>query len=121
MNKEYIYDLVENFLKLLSENDFDCLNQIYQLEKAVYEEILEEIENCSLTGKKLGLADKQTAMHNEIENRAIFDIDAMNDENQYSIECAIYSDHTITDFTLYGIIHYEFENKIQFEYRGIRA
>lgn len=121
MNKEYIYDLVENFLKLLSDNNFDLLNQIYHLDYVVYEEILEELENCSLTGKNLRLANKRTAMHNKIYNRAIFDIDAMNDENQYSIECAIYSDHIITDFTLYGIIHYESENKIQFEYRGIRA
>lgn len=121
MNKQYIYDLVEDFLTLLSENNFDLLNQLYQLDYVVYEEILEELDNCSLTGKNLSLADKQTAMHNEIDNRAIFDIDSMNDENQYSIECAIYSDHIITDFTLYGIIHYGSENKIQFEYRGIRA
>ncbi|WP_290004332.1 hypothetical protein [Faucicola atlantae] len=120
MKKEHIYDLVANFLELLSKKNFNKLNTDFNLTYPIYEEIFEELENNSLENETLTLADKEMALNNLNENRAVFEVYSMNNKDEYGVECAIFANKKITDLTLEGNV-FQREDKIEFRYKLIRS
>ena len=105
--KENFFDLIEEFLNLLNQRDFKQLEIKFQLNKNVYDEILEELDYENILDKKLSLAPKEIALSAQNDNRAIFEIYKMNNTEE-------------TDLTLEGSIHKK-DDKYIFIYHGIRA
>ena len=50
--KENFFDLIEEFLNLLNQRDFKQLEIKFQLNKNVYDEILEDLDYENISDKK---------------------------------------------------------------------
>ena len=61
--KENFFDLIEEFLNLLNQRDFKQLEIKFQLNKNVYDEILEELDYENISDKKLSLAPKENCVN----------------------------------------------------------
>ena len=119
--KENFFDLIEEFLDLLNQRDFKQLEIKFQLNKNVYDEILEELDYENISDKELSLAPKEIALTAQNDNRAIFEIYKMNNtEEIIGVESCLYADSEETDLTLEGSI-YKKNDKYIFIYHGIRA
>lgn len=104
--KENFFDLIEEFLNLLNQRDFKQLEIKFQLNKNVYDEILEELDYENISDKKLSLAPKEIALTAQNDNRPIFEIYKMNNtEEIIGVESCLYADTEETDLTLEGSIH----------------
>ncbi|MBF1277588.1 MAG: hypothetical protein HXM87_04005 [Neisseria sp.] len=119
--KENFFDLIEEFLNLLNQRDFKQLEIKFQLNKNVYDEILEELDYENISDKKLSLAPKEIALTAQNDNRPIFEIYSMNNtEEIIGVESCLYADTEETDLTLEGSIHKKDDEYI-FIYHSIRA
>ena len=119
--KDNFFDLIEEFLNLFNQRDFKQLEIKFQINKGVYEEILEELDDENLLAKKLSLPPKAIALTARNDNRAIFETYEMNGtEEVIGIECCLYADNKETDLTLEGSFHKK-DGKFIFVYQGIRA
>ena len=119
--KDNFFDLIEEFLNLFNQRDFKQLEIKFQINKGVYEEILEELDDANLLAKKLSLPPKAIALTARNDNRAIFEAYEMNGtEEVIGIECCLYADNKETDLTLEGRFHKK-DGKFIFVYQGIRA
>jgi len=119
--KDNFFDLIEEFLNLFNQRDFKQLEIKFQINKGVYEEILEELDDENLLAKKLSLPPKAIALTAQNDNRAIFETYEMNGtEEVIGIECCLYADNKETDLTLEGRFHKK-DGKFIFVYQGIRA
>lgn len=119
--KENFFDLIEEFLNLLNQRDFKQLEIKFQLNKNVYDEILEELDYENISDKKLSLAPKEIALTAQNDNRPIFEIYKMNNtEEIIGVESCLYVDTEETDLTLEGSIQKKDDEYI-FIYHGIRA
>lgn len=119
--KENFFDLIEEFLNLLNQRDFKQLEIKFQLNKNVYDEILEELDYENISDKKLSLAPKEIALTAQNDNRPIFEIYKMNNtEEIIGVESCLYADTEETDLTLEGSIHKK-EDEYIFIYHSIRA
>ena len=119
--KENFFDLIEEFLNLLNQRDFKQLEIKFQLNKNVYDEILEELDYENISDKKLSLAPKEIALTAQNDNRPIFEIYSMNNtEEIIGVESCLYADTEETDLTLDGSIHKKDDEYI-FIYDSIRA
>ena len=119
--KDNFFDLIEEFLNLFNQRDFKQLEIKFQINKGVYEEILEELDDENLLDKKLSLPPKAIALTARKDNRAIFETYEMNGtEEVIGIECCLYADNKETDLTLEGSFHKK-DGKFIFVYQGIRA
>lgn len=119
--KENFFDLIEEFLNLLNQRDFKQLEIKFQLNKNVYDEILEELDYENISDKKLSLAPKEIALTAQNDNRPIFEIYKMNNtEEIIGVESCLYADTEETDLTLEGSIHKKDDEYI-FIYHSIRA
>ena len=119
--KDNFFDLIEEFLNLFNQRDFKQLEIKFQINKGVYEEILEELDDENLLAKKLSLPPKAIALTAQNDNRAIFETYEMNGtEEVIGIECCLYADNKETDLTLEGRFHKQ-DDKFIFVYQGIRA
>ena len=119
--KENFFDLIEEFLNLLNQRDFKQLEIKFQLNKNMYDEILEELDYENISDKKLSLSPKEIALTAQNDNRAIFEIYKMNNtEEIIGIESCLYADNEETDLTLEGSTHKK-DDKYIFIYHGIRA
>ena len=76
--KDNFFDLIEEFLNLFNQRDFKQLEIKFQINKGVYEEILEELDDENLLDKKLSLPPKAIALTARNDNRAIFETYEMN-------------------------------------------
>lgn len=104
--KEIFFDLIEEFLNLLNQRDFKQLEIKFQLNKNVYDEILEELDYENISDKKLSLAPKEIALTAQNDNRPIFEIYKMNNTVEIiGVESCLYADTEETDLTLEGSIH----------------
>ena len=104
--KENFFDLIEEFLNLLNQRDFKQLEIKFQLNKNVYDEILEELDYENISDKKLSLAPKEIALTAQNDNRPIFEIYKMNNtEEIIGVESCLYANTEETDLTLEGSIH----------------
>lgn len=119
--KDNFFDLIEEFLNLFNQRDFKQLEIKFQINKGMYEEILEELGYENLLAKKLSLPPKAIALTAQNDNRAIFETYEMNGtEEVIGIECCLYADNKETDLTLEGSFHKQ-DGKFIFVYQGIRA
>ncbi len=119
--KDNFFDLIEEFLNLFNQRDFKQLEIKFQINKGMYEEILEELGYENLLAKKLSLPPKAIALTAQNDNRAIFETYEMNGtEEVIGIECCLYADNKETDLTLEGRFHKK-DGKFIFVYQGIRA
>lgn len=119
--KDNFFDLIEEFLNLFNQRDFKQLEIKFQINKGMYEEILEELGYENLLAKKLSLPPKAIALTAQNDNRAIFETYEMNGtEEVIGIECCLYADNKETDLTLEGSFHKK-DGKFIFVYQGIRA
>ena len=119
--KDNFFDLIEEFLNLFNQRDFKQLEIKFQINKGMYEEILEELDDENLLAKKLSLPPKAIALTAQNDNRAIFETYEMNGtEEVIGIECCLYADNKETDLTLEGRFHKK-DGKFIFVYQGIRA
>ena len=119
--KDNFFDLIEEFLNLFNQRDFKQLEIKFQINKGVYEEILEELDDENLLAKKLSLPPKAIALTARNDNRAIFETYEMNGtEEVIGFECCLYADNKETDLTLEGSFHKK-DGKFIFVYQGIRA
>ncbi len=119
--KENFLDLIEEFLNLLNQRDFKQLEIKFQLNKNVYDEILEDLDYENISDKKLSLAPKEIALTAQNDNRPIFEIYKMNNNEEIiGVESCLYADSEETDLTLEGSI-YKKDGKYIFIYHGIRA
>ena len=119
--KDNFFDLIEEFLNLFNQRDFKQLEIKFQINKGMYEEILEELDDENLLAKKLSLPPKAIALTARTDNRAIFETYEMNGtEEVIGIECCLYADNKETDLTLEGSFHKK-DGKFIFVYQGIRA
>lgn len=119
--KENFFDLIEEFLNLLNQRDFKQLEIKFQLNKNVYDEILEELDYENISDKKLSLAPKEIALTAQNDNRPIFEIYSINNtEEIIGVESCLYADTEETDLTLEGSIHKKDDEYI-FIYHSIRA
>lgn len=119
--KDNFFDLIEEFLNLFNQRDFKQLEIKFQINKGMYEEILEELDDENLLAKKLSLPPKAIALTAQNDNRAIFETYEMNGtEEVIGIECCLYADNKETDLTLEGRFHKK-DGKFIFVYQGIHA
>ena len=119
--KDNFFDLIEEFLNLFNQRDFKQLEIKFQINKGMYEEILEELDGENLLAKKLSLPPKAIALTAQNDNRAIFETYEMNGtEEVIGIECCLYADNKETDLTLEGRFHKK-DGKFIFVYQGIHA
>ena len=118
--KENFFDLIEEFLNLLNQRDFKQLEIKFQLNKNVYDEILEELDYENISDKKLSLAPKEIALTAQNDNRPIFEIYKMNNtEEIIGVESCLYANTEETDLTLEGSIHKKDDEYIFIWYSGI--
>jgi hypothetical protein len=57
--KDNFFDLIEEFLNLFNQRDFKQLEIKFQINKGVYEEILEELDDENLLAKNYHYLPKQ--------------------------------------------------------------
>ena len=113
--KENFFDLIEEFLDLLNQRDFKQLEIKFQLNKNVYDEILEDLDYENISDKELSLAPKEIALTAQNDNRAIFEIYKMNNtEEIIGVESCLYADSEETDLTLEGYIYKKMINIYSF-------
>lgn len=112
--KENLFNTINDFLCLLYQKDEMALKKQFDLDKARYDEIIEDLMSDDILLKKLTLAPRDIIFELPNENRAIFDIwcfeTKVSNQYEYGIEACIYADNQETDYTLVGAFTFENED-----------
>lgn len=112
--KENLFNTINDFLCFLYQKDEMALKKQFDLDKARYDEIIEDLMSDDILLKKLTLAPRDIIFESPNENRAIFDIwcfeTKVSNQYEYGIEACIYADNQETDYTLVGAFTFENED-----------
>lgn len=107
--QEALVDALNHFLSLLNQQDASQLNTQFNIDPNQYDELMEALMYGDVLSAKLTLAPKSHIFTLANDDRAIFDIFAMNTPEHYGIEACVYADEQETDLTLCGEWVYENE------------
>ncbi|WP_335956093.1 hypothetical protein [Acinetobacter guillouiae] len=104
------YQLIEKFLSYVNSENLSKLESEFEISAPMYEELKEELE------RSIGEETYTLSLipYNEIDsskeknpNRPIFNIEEMDDEEEYIVECNIFNQSKLTDLILQGYLEYE--------------
>lgn len=113
-----VYELVTQFLQLISEDKPDLLMAEFGISIPIYEEIKECLVEYFDAIQPMALAPFDIAFQRKGQKRPFCDIYEMNDANHLGIEFVIWVNAKETEAILHGEIDIS-NNKLTFQYKYI--